>query len=52
MIGAILIAIVIIVLIPVGFLMSMAVPASLVGLLLKNKAEADNTGSELVNTNY
>ena len=52
MIGAIIFAIVVIVLIPVGFLMSTAIPAGLVGLLLKNKAEADNADSELVNTNY
>lgn len=52
MIGAIIIAIVIVVLIPVGFLMSMAVPASLFGLLLKKKAETDHADSELVNTNY
>lgn len=52
MLGAIIIAIVVVVLIPVGFLMSMVLPASIFGLLLKNKAEADHAESELVNTNY
>lgn len=52
MIGAIIIAVVIVVLIPVGFLMSMAIPAGVIGGLLKSSAEADNTDSELVETNY
>lgn len=52
MIGAIIIVVVILVLIPVGFLMSMAVPASLFGFLLKTKAENDNAESELLETNY
>ena len=52
MIGAIIIAVVIIILIPVGFLMTMAVPASLFGFLLKSKAERDHADSELLETNY
>ena len=52
MIGAIIIAIVILVVIPVGFLMSMAVPAGVMGSLLKSKAERDHADSELLDTNY
>ena len=52
MVGAIIIAVVIIVLIPVGFLMTMAVPAGVFGHLLKAKAERDHADSELLETNY
>lgn len=52
MIGAIIITVVLLVLIPVGFLMSMVVPAGLFGFLLKSKAEKDYAGSELIDTNY
>lgn len=52
MIGALIIAFVVVVLIPVGFLMSMAVPAGVIGTLLKSTAESDNADSELIETNY
>lgn len=52
MIGAVIIAVVIVVLIPVGFLMSMAAPAAIIGGFLKSTAESDAGDSELVETNY
>ncbi len=51
MIGFIVIAVVLLVVIPVGFLMTMAIPAAVIGTLLKNGSEADNEGSELIETN-
>jgi hypothetical protein len=50
--GAIIIVAVLLVLIPVGFLMTMVLPASIFGFLLKTKAEKDNADSELIDTNY
>ncbi len=52
MIGAIIIAVVLVVVIPVGFLMTMALPAGVVGFLLKSRAEATHADSELIDTNY
>ncbi len=51
MIGFIIIVVVLLVVIPVGFLMTMAIPAGIIGTLLKNGSEADNEGSELIETN-
>jgi len=51
-IGAIIIAVVVLVLIPVGFLMSTSIAAAAMGFLLKTNAEAANEGSELLETNY
>ena len=51
-IGAIIIVVVLLVLIPAGFLMSMVLLASVLGLLLQTKAENDHADSELLETNY
>ncbi len=37
---------------PIGFLMSTTVAAGVIGWALKSNAEADHAGSELVETNY
>ena len=52
MVGAVIIVVVLVVLIPVGFLMSMVIPAGVIGTLLKNRAEALHADSELLDTNY
>lgn len=51
MLEAIVIVFVLLVVIPVGFLMTMVLPAAVIGFLLKTNAEADNAGSELIETN-
>lgn len=51
MVGALIIAFVILVLIPVGFLMSTAVAAGVFGFLLKDNAVKENEGSELIDCN-
>jgi len=43
---------VLLVVLPVGFLMSTAVAAALIGFLLKDDVEKNNAGSELLSTNY
>ncbi len=52
MIGTIIFLVVLLVVIPVGFLMTMVLPSAVIGYLLKTNAEADNAGSELIETNY
>lgn len=52
MIGAVIIVVLLVVVIPVGFLMSMAAPAGIIGFLLKRGAETDHADSELLDTNY
>ena len=52
MIGAIILALVIIVVIPVGFLMTMAAVSGILGFALKSNAEAEADGSELIELNY
>lgn len=52
MLGPILIVLVLVVVIPVGFLMSTSIAAAVMGFLLKDKAEKANAGSELLATNY
>jgi hypothetical protein len=52
MVGAVVIVVVLLVVIPVGFLMSMVVPASVIGSMLKRSVETDHAGSELIDTNY
>ena len=52
MIEAFIIAIVVIVLIPIGFLMSTSIAAAVFGFLLTSNAEKDHEGSELLETNY
>jgi membrane glycosyltransferase len=50
-IGALVLAFVIVVVIPVGFLMSMAVVSAIFGFALKTNAEAEADGSELIDLN-
>ncbi len=52
MIGAVVITVVIVIAIPVVFLMSMAIPASVFGALLKERGEETHPDSELVDVNY
>ena len=52
MIEGIIFAVILVVVIPVGFLMSTTIAAALLGLLLKNDAEYRNRDSELLDTNY
>lgn len=52
MIGAIILAVVILIVIPVGFLMTMAAVSAIFGLALKSNAEAEADGSELIDLNY
>lgn len=51
MLGPLIIAFVIIVAIPVGFLMSTPIAAAIIGFLLKDDAERRHSGSVLVETN-
>ncbi len=51
MVGPIIMVIALVVLIPVGFLMSTTIAAWLLGALLKDNAEKTNAGSELIATN-
>ena len=48
----VLIIIAVLLLIPVGFLMSTTVAAGIIGWALKSNADADHAGSELIDTNY
>jgi len=52
MIGALILAAVILVVIPVGFLMTMAVVSAIMGTAMKANAEAEHEGSELIELNY
>lgn len=52
MLGAIILAVVIIVVIPVGFLMTMAIVSAVMGWALTDDAEARADGSELIDLNY
>lgn len=52
MIGPLIIALVIIVVIPVGFLMTNSIVAAIFGYLLTSNAEELHEGSELLETNY
>ena len=52
MIGAIILAVVIIVVIPVGFLMTMGVVSGIMGFAMKTNADAEADGSELIDLNY
>lgn len=51
MLGPIVIAVVVVLLIPVGFLMSTSVAAGVIGFLLKDDADRRNSDSELRATN-
>lgn len=52
MIGALILAFVIVVVIPVGFLMTMAVVSAILGTALKTNGDAEADGSELIDLNY
>ncbi len=52
MIGAIILAVVIVVVIPVLFLMTMAIVSGIMGFAMKTNADAEHEGSELVDLNY
>lgn len=52
MIGAIILAVIIIVAIPVGFLMTMAAVSGIMGFAMKTNADAEADGSELIDLNY
>jgi hypothetical protein len=52
MIGAIILAVVILVVIPVGFLMTMAIVSAIMGFAMKTNADAEHDGSELIDLNY
>lgn len=51
MLGPIIIAVLLVVVIPVGFLMSTTLAAGVLGFLLKDDADRRNEGSPLVETN-
>jgi hypothetical protein len=50
--GAIILVVIIVLVLPVLFLVTGAVPTVLLGWLLKDQAEANHQGSELLETNY
>jgi hypothetical protein len=52
MIVPIVFALILVIVIPVGFLITTAVVAATLGDLLRSDAEGRNAGSELVETNY
>jgi hypothetical protein len=52
MIGALVIAVVLVFVLPVAFLISGGIGAAVTGYLLKENAEATHDGSELIETNY
>ncbi|MEM7273756.1 MAG: hypothetical protein AAF547_11800 [Actinomycetota bacterium] len=51
MLGVLIIVVVLVVVIPVGFLMSTSVAAAVFGFLLKDHAEQSNQESELLDLN-
>lgn len=51
-VGPIIMVFALLIMIPVGFLMTMLLPAAVVGYLLKRGAEVDHEGSELIEKNY
>jgi hypothetical protein len=51
-IGAMLIVIAVVIVLPVGFMLTGAAIAALFGASLKSNAEATHEGSELIETNY
>jgi hypothetical protein len=51
MLGPLIIAVVLVIVIPVGFLMSTSIAAGVFGFLLKDDADRRHAGSELVDTN-
>jgi hypothetical protein len=51
-IGALVIAVIIVFFLPIAFLMSGTLGAVTMGWMLKEEAEATHPGSELIDTNY
>lgn len=51
-IAAIVFAVIVVIVIPVGFLMSTTVAAAVLGALLRSDAEQRHAGGELLDTNY
>jgi cytochrome b subunit of formate dehydrogenase len=51
-IGALIIAVVIVFALPIAFLMSGTLGAMVMGWMLKDNAEATHPGSELIDTNF
>ena len=52
MVGAVLIVITVVIVLPIMFMWMGAAIAALFGFSLKSHAEARNEGSELIDTNY
>lgn len=52
MLGPVIIVVLLVVVIPVGFLMSTSLAAGVIGFLVKDGSEKANAGSELIDTNY
>ena len=52
MIAAIIFAVIVVIVIPVGFLMSTGIAAAALGALLKTDADRRHADSELLETNY
>ena len=52
MVAAIIFAVIVVVVIPVGFVMSTSLVAIVVGSLLRTDAEQRHVDSELLDTNY
>jgi hypothetical protein len=50
--GALIVAVVIVIVLPVSFLVSGGAGSAVMGYLLKENAEATHEGSELIETNY
>lgn len=52
MVAAVIFAVIVVVVIPVGFLMSTTIVAAALGALLKLDGDRRHAGSELLDTNY
>jgi hypothetical protein len=52
MLGPLIIVLFLVILIPVGFLMSTSIAAAVMGFLLEDNAEKANPDSELLSTNF
>ena len=51
-IGALIIAVILVFVLPIAFLLSGAVGAAILGWLLKTNGDVTHEGSELIETNY
>ena len=52
MVGAIIIVLMVVVIMPISFMMLGAIISAIFGAVLKSNAEAAHEGSELIETNY